>query len=1407
MTKRNIDFGVGVQARREIKALNKELQDAQKNVALVVGAFKDLSKLTQSMKANAIFGNQFGFNNVLRGTATRQQNSANALGFLGTNQGQQINTLKEQLRIGRQIEQSKKEQLANERAMSLQLFSKQKVYRDIYDRQRLITMIADAERRAILESSAGRSRQAAEARKLTTELQKQLSLVKQQEKSADTGRARKMDMLFGDSGASLFKVQAGLAFNYALMNQVRQTIINGAQFTVELDDSLRNLQAIVRVTDNGMQDLKQSLIDISEETKFTAVEVTNAAVTLGQAGLSVKEIEDATRAISLLATATGTDLAKAVDIATSVLGVFNMESQQMMIVANTITEAINSSKLNIDKLTLGLQYAGNTAAQSGVRFEELTAALGAMANSGIRSGSTLGTGMRQILISLQKPSGEFLKTLERLGLTIYDVDLRSKGLYGVLKTLKDAGFTAADAIKSFEVRSAAAYNAVQNNLDVMLELEESFLNSDAAIQANSTQMRSFTNQFKRFGSVIGSVISAGGEPLLYIFRDLLKVTSDFLSWLRDFDMVLKAVTVSVTSFVTAWGLLRVVALIQSLTGLGTALGSLNVWTLLTTASVKALGTALWGLMRNPIFLGTVGIASLAFMSFRKEMSLLSDATDKANAALEKSTGVVDQYSRKMEQVQGKIDELRDRSEILTQQQNLLQLETQKVSSEFGDMGLTANLAGSTVGNLISALQSLKAQLAQDYTLAINVKIGNLESVIALNNQAMNDAALNLNAFLGSALSSPGGSGTTTVTALGEVPDGSSRPTTELDRVQASYPALRGVLLDASKIARDVRRGNPPEFSVVQSTMNELNKIYTEAINNNDRAAQAEIQAIMQGPFAEIYNRARENDIFNRDLSNSRIEGNTVRVMQGPSYQRYENEIADVRTGVVTELDAILDNNRGGSLVNVGRDVRAYEKQVSGKLDQVERMIEAEFQAGTLDKGSYDAATSLLVEARGIISERIAGALEGPKGIEKTQADLALQRVEQAGQNFSSRLSSAKTTSEVDDFLAEELKRIDDETAAREIVDELSATDPFDSQSKRLIRDEGRTLAIEKARNDAQKAKERIGKKEGGGSSDDPFDLFMDNLDAGLSAGITGKDDSRIDFVMGTAREELEKLTSQINDFAGKQNLTVAQQKQLVELTEQHGELKDWILEAETQITDQLREQGIFQIDLPKTIEDWKKANLDFGATIESGLGSALSALKTGFSDLFTDLANGTKSAADAFRDFAGSVIKSIQNVIAEMLAMYLMQQVIGMIFPSGGSGFGAFARDYFGVSAATGGEVRMAAGGESRLGFVEGMENRDSKKYLLMPGEYVLRRSAVQAVGVDYLDQLNAMGNRRMATGGHIGAAKPSGKGQAQNLWLVDERSKAPVPGPNDIIAIVSDDMARNGPTRRLVKAIQNGTL
>jgi len=70
--------------------------------------------------------------------------------------------------------------------------------------------------------------------------------------------------------------------------------------------------------------------------------------------------------------------------------------------------------------------------------------------------------------------------------------------------------------------------------------------------------------------------------------------------------------------------------------------------------------------------------------------------------------------------------------------------------------------------------------------------------------------------------------------------------------------------------------------------------------------------------------------------------------------------------------------------------------------------------------------------------------------------------------------------------------------------------------------------------------------------------------------------------------------------------------------------------------------------------------------------SFTTSLESGMTTAFTDIIQGTKSVKDAFKDMAMSILQAMSKVVAEMIAVYMLKQLI--------SGFGfasePVARDY-----------------------------------------------------------------------------------------------------------------------------------
>ena len=549
---------------------------------------------------------------------------------------------------------------------------------------------------------------------------------------AEQTRRLRDSTLFGDGGRSLFRIQARLLAHYVLLNQIFSAYQFGVEFVVGFDRALQNLQAITVTSNTNMEQLSLSLRQVSRETKFTAVEVAEAATILGQAGFSTTEIQESIRSITLLAAATGSTLKQAVDVATSTLGVFNLQASEMASVANQITTAINRSKLNIEKLALGLQFAGNVAADAGLGLDELLAALAQFANAGVRSGSTLGTGIRQLTIDLEAPSRKLIKRYRELGLTTDEVSVKTQGLFGVMQNLFDAGFSGSDALELLEVRAANAFSAISKGLPNVERFRQALVLTNSAARANATQMESLANRWSRFVSVVGEILITGSGPIASFFKGLL---SGFTTVGIAVANSGKAFTVF-TSILLGAGLSALTVWVVRLIGLRLGLTKATVATFSLAAATGVLGRALagvgalaksgGGIFGALVFTG-IGLLTSGFGLLSEETDTAVDAQDRAQASFENTKGRVETLEQAISSIDDAIGRLSDREARLNENQSELHTEVIKITDRFRAWGLVLDSNVTSVQDVLDAVVSLKDTLSQGLPDAIQAQIVSLQS--------------------------------------------------------------------------------------------------------------------------------------------------------------------------------------------------------------------------------------------------------------------------------------------------------------------------------------------------------------------------------------------------------------------------------------------------------------------------------------------------------------------------------------------------------------------------------------------------------------------------------------------------------------------------------------------------------
>lgn len=299
--------------------------------------------------------------------------------------------------------------------------------------------------------------------------------------------------------------------------------------SVEMEDAFARLQAIANATDTQMQTLKASILDVAGASRYAVTDLIKISNTLAQAGVSATDMKNVLSAVTALATASGSTPDEAVNLVTSALGSFQLHASEAERIANLMTEALNRTRLTVGQVGQAIQYVGATAYEQNISLEQLLATIGSVAQAGVRSGSTIGTGFRQFLVDLQEPSKKLTEQLKLLGVSAADIDVSVRGLPAVLETLRNAGFGAAQAYEGLEVRAAAFYLTAKNNVDIADRLQLSFANTNASIVAQERAMNSLSAQWQRFKNLLQIGVADNLGSLITVLKNLLKELNDSLS--------------------------------------------------------------------------------------------------------------------------------------------------------------------------------------------------------------------------------------------------------------------------------------------------------------------------------------------------------------------------------------------------------------------------------------------------------------------------------------------------------------------------------------------------------------------------------------------------------------------------------------------------------------------------------------------------------------------------------------------------------------------------------------------------------------------------------------------------------------------------------------------------------------
>lgn len=296
----------------------------------------------------------------------------------------------------------------------------------------------------------------------------------------------------------------------------------------EFEKAMYNVQSITGSTNSTIQQLGLTVKDIASTTKFSASEVADGMTMIAQAGFDAGQSMQMMQSISNLATGTLTDMKTTVDLVTSAMVVFNIEAHNSSRVSDVFANAVNKSKLTMDKIKTAFNYIGPVARDAGVSFEETAVAMMLLANSGQRA-STIGTGLRNVFSTLLSPSKKLTDAANAAGVALVDLDPRVNSMKTVIENLALVVRDSSVALDVFGKRGSTAVLSLTNGLKDYDRLSDSVQRVGSASEMAAKQQEGLYVRWKNMHDRAQLVaVTLGENGLTAVIGHLIDKFSAFL---------------------------------------------------------------------------------------------------------------------------------------------------------------------------------------------------------------------------------------------------------------------------------------------------------------------------------------------------------------------------------------------------------------------------------------------------------------------------------------------------------------------------------------------------------------------------------------------------------------------------------------------------------------------------------------------------------------------------------------------------------------------------------------------------------------------------------------------------------------------------------------------------------------
>lgn len=335
----------------------------------------------------------------------------------------------------------------------------------------------------------------------------------------------------------------------------------------DFEAAMSEVGAISGASAQDLATLTAKAKEMGATTSFSASESAEAMKYMAMAGWKTADMTAGIAGIMNLAAAAGEDLGTTSDIVTDGLTAFGMSAKESGRFADVMAAASTNANTNVTMLGESFKYCAATAGAMGYNIEDISVALGVMANAGIK-GSTAGTTLKNVIANMAKPTDAQAAVMQKLGISLTDSSGNMKSFAEVMNNLRSSFNGLSETEKASYATTLAGKESMSGLLTIVNasaadfdKLTEAINGSSGSAEAMAAKMLdNLKGQLTLLKPAVeGIAITIGDKLLPYLkkFVSWVQKAADYINNLSDaqVDSIMKwaAIAAAIPPIIMVFG--------------------------------------------------------------------------------------------------------------------------------------------------------------------------------------------------------------------------------------------------------------------------------------------------------------------------------------------------------------------------------------------------------------------------------------------------------------------------------------------------------------------------------------------------------------------------------------------------------------------------------------------------------------------------------------------------------------------------------------------------------------------------------------------------------------------------------------------------------------------------------------